>query len=247
MEPCPQQCPSPPQFKCRRGGGGFPPPIDIGNRFQCRCRGGNAQQTMSVDRRGGESSPPWLRHRKPFPMSLGGGKAPPPLRHLNWSGDGHGWGHGSMSPRGCGEETGVRKPFSSPPAGTVSFRSPPQPVDLKRRGDGRSETVFVASCRGCVFSPPPSMDLERRGDGRSETVFAASAGKLPDPTSPHLIWRGGKRSKTFFVVSDRQGIKSSSHGPRNRRGGRHSETVCIVVSKTLGGVQRPSLDFFCIS
>ena len=149
-----------------------------------------------------------------------------------------------MSPRGCGEETGVRKPFSSPPAGTVSFRSPPQPVDLKRRGDGRSETVFVASCRGCVFSPPPSMDLERRGDGRSETVFAASAGKLPDPTSPHLIWRGGKRSKTFFVVSDRQGIKSSSHGPRNRRGGRHSETVCIVVSKTLGGVQRPSLDFF---
>ena len=137
-----------------------------------------------------------------------------------------------MSPRGCGEETGVRKPFSSPPAGTVSFRSPPQPVDLKRRGDGRSETVFVASCRGCVFSPPPSMDLERRGDGRSETVFAASAGKLPDPTSPHLIWRRGKRSKTFFVVSDRQGIKSSSHGPRNRRGGRHSETVCIVVSKT---------------
>ena len=143
-----------------------------------------------------------------------------------------------------------------------------------RRGDGRSETVFVASGRDCVFSlpppasgseeeggrafgnrfrcllqglcifAPPSMDLERRGDGRSETVFAASAGKLPDPTSPHLIWRGGKRSKTFFVVSDRQGIKSSSHGPRNRRGGRHSETVCIVVSKTLGGVQRPSLDFF---
>ena len=99
---------------------------------------------------------------------------------------------------------------------------------------------------GAVYFAPPSMDLERRGDGRSEIVFAASAGKLPDPTSPHPIWRGGRRSKTFFV-SDRQGIKSSSHRPRNRRGGRHSETVCIVVSKTLGGVQKPSLGVFCIS
>ena len=125
--------------------------------------------------------------------------------------------------------------------------APPPASGSEEEGGRAFGNRFRCLLQGlCIFAPP-SMDLERRGDGRSETVFAASAGKLPDPTSPHLIWRGGKRSKTFFVVSDRQGIKSSSHGPRNRRGGRHSETVCIVVSKTLGGVQRPSLDFFCIS
>ena len=127
--------PVPTPIQMSQGGGRFPPPpIDIGNRFQCRCRGGNAQQTMSVDRRGGESSPPWLRHRKPFPMSLGGGKAPPPLEtfELEW---GRAW------------------------LGTWLH----VPTGL-RRGDGRSETVFVASGRDCVFSlPPPASGSEEEG------------------------------------------------------------------------------------
>ena len=41
MEPCPQPCPSPLQFKCLKGGGAFPPPATLETVSDVSARGGS--------------------------------------------------------------------------------------------------------------------------------------------------------------------------------------------------------------
>ena len=149
-----------------RGGERPPPSRDIGNRFHCRCQGGSFPPLGPVDGSGGEPSPPWRRHRKPFSLSLPGGvSSPPPWRHWNWRGDrrsetvfvaparerGQALGNRFRCP--CqGEGTGVRKPFSLSLPGDGGESTPPR-SHWNRRGDGCSETVFVviAGERGQAF------------------------------------------------------------------------------------------------
>ena len=65
---------------------------------------------------------------------------------MNWGGDGHCWGHGSISPQGCEEEAGVWKPFSISRLWSIVIYPCAHRHWIWRR-DGRSETVFVGSAK----------------------------------------------------------------------------------------------------
>ena len=147
MEPCPQPCPSPLQFKCLKGGGSFPPPpATLETVSDVSARGG-ALPPSPIHGHGLLSIPPLAATLETVSdVSRGGGKLPPPLRHLNWGGDGHCWGHGSISPQGCEEEAGVWKPFSISRLWSIVIYPCAHRHWIWRR-DGRSETVFVGSAK----------------------------------------------------------------------------------------------------
>ena len=112
-----------------RGGERPPPSRDIGNRFHCRCQGGNFPPLGPVDGSGVELSPPWRRHRKPFSLSLPGGVSSPPPGDI-----------------GIGEGTGVRKPFSLSLPGDGGESTPPESLESER---GRVfGNRFRCHCRG---------------------------------------------------------------------------------------------------
>ena len=155
-----------------RGEGKTPPSRDIGNRFHCRCQGGNFPPLGPVDGSGGELSPPWRRHRKPFSLSLPGGVSSPPPGDI-----------------GIGEGTGVRKPFSLPLPGRGDRRSETVFVAPARERGQAFANRFRCLCREMGVSPPPRSHWNRRGDRCSETVFVVIAGERGQAFGNHFRFR----------------------------------------------------------
>ena len=145
MEPCPQPCPSPLQFKCLKGGGSFPPPQRHWKRFPMSQPGGGAFPPSPIHGHGLLSIPPPAATLETVSDVYRGGETSPPPATFEL-----GWGRALLG-------TWLHLPTGL------------------RRGGGRLETVLMSRLWSIVIYPCAHRHWIWRRDGRSETVFVGSA------------------------------------------------------------------------